>query len=357
MRTTICILLLLFACIAGAQPQPQPQPRRVVVGGGGGGAPRDWPQPEIRAGLTEAEIAESIAGYAGRLAAADHFSGVVLVAKDGRTVLSRAWGMASETEKNTVETKFNIGSINKAFTRRAVERLAAEGKLSLTDRVRKHLPDYPSPVADRITIEQLLEHRSGMGDLFGPKYFSAPPSRLRELQDFVPLFADAPLQFEPGTSQRYSNAGYIVLGLIIERVTGKSYRDYVRAVIFEPAGMKSTGFWAIDEEVANRATGYTLRGPAGPLEKRASNRETLPGRPSSAGGAFATAGDLLRFVLWTKEDGMGIAGGNLGGNACIETGGSWAVVVLSNYDPPSAEVLVRGAMGIIRGRLEEEDGQ
>ena len=350
MRQTAFLALFLAAVASFAQPQQ----RRVVIGGGGGPeVTRDWPQPEIREGLTEAEILASIGTYAQKLADADHFSGVLLVAKEGKPVLSRAWGMATETAKNTAETKFNIGSINKAFTRAAIEQLAAAGKLSLDDPLRKHLPDYPSPVADEITIRQLLDHQSGLGDIFGERYRNAPPSKLRELRDFLPLFADQPLKFAPGTSRGYSNAGYVVLGLVIEKLSGLTYRDYVQKNVFGPAGMKNTGFWAIDERVANRATGYTRRGPDGPLEKRVSNVATLPGRPSSAGGAFATAADLLRFALWRAEGGMGIAGGAPGTNAIVEKDGAWVVVALSNYDPPAAETLGRNAMAIIRGRAPQ----
>ena len=344
MRHALLFALLLTALTAVAQPQ-----RRVVVGGPDPDATRDWPQPEIRAGLTDAQIVASIESYAQKLADADLFSGVLLVAKDGKPVLTRAWGMASESAKNTADTKFNIGSINKAFTRAAIEQLAAAGKLSLDDTVRKHLPDYPSPVADKITIGQLLEHRSGLGDIFGERYRNSPPSKLRELRDFLPLFSDLPLKFEPGTSQAYSNAGYVVLGLIIEKLSGQTYRDYVQKNVFAPAGMKNSGFWAVDENVSNRATGYTKRGPDGPLEKRASNQATLPGRPSSAGGAYATAADLLRFALWLKEPGLGVAGGSPGTNALVEKGDGWVVVALSNYDPPSAETLGMNAMSIIRG--------
>lgn len=116
-----------------------------------------------------------------------------------------------------------------------------------------------------ITIGQLLEHRSGMGDIFGAKYDAAPPSRLRELADFVPLFAAEPLAFEPGSSQRYSNAGYVTLGLIVERLSGEKYRDYVAKHIFAPAKMASIGLWALDEQVARRAIGYTRRGRDGEL--------------------------------------------------------------------------------------------
>jgi len=354
------------------------QQRKVVrLGGGGPDATRDWPQPDIRSGLAPKQIADAVAAYAQRLADADHFSGVVLLAKDGRPLLNRAWGIAAANSKlpNSPETKFNVGSINKIFTKVAIAQLAQKGKLSLHDPIRRHLPDFPSPAADRITIQQLLDHKSGLGDTFGPRYDSAPPSSLRELSDFLPLFITEPLLFEPGTSQRYSNGGYIVLGLIIEKLSGQTYRHYVQKSIFEPAGMKSSGFWAVDEKVSNRASGYTKRSPDGPLPERRSNLAGLPGRPSSAGGAFATAGDLLRFTeslqdakllsrKWTNwmfsdsfevqaRPALGIAGGAPGLNAAIEMDQGWTLITMSNYDPPSATALAEGAMKIVRGRSEE----
>jgi CubicO group peptidase (beta-lactamase class C family) len=331
-----------------------------------------------------------------RLADAGRFSGVVLVARAGRAPVSRAWGMADAEAgiRNTVETAFNIGSINKAFTRVAIAQLAEAGLLSLDDTVAARLPGVRLAGADRITIRQLLDHRSGMGDFFGPRYTAAPPARLRELADFVPLFADQPLAFEPGTSERYSNAGYIVLGLIVERVSGQKYRDYVTARIFRPAGMTRSGWWAVDERVAHRATGYTRRAGDRELARPAPNTATLPGRPSSAGGAFATAGDLLRFYgallagkllspRWTswmihgsfEEPGpprtagretdsrasggapagrrtpeIGVAGGAPGVNAAVELAGGWTVIALSNLDPPSASEAARGAIEILLGR-------
>lgn len=274
---------------------------------------------------------------------AGKFSGVLLVAKDGKPVAEQAYGMADETHKNTVDTKFNIGSINKAFTKRAIEQLVDAKKFALDDPVRKVLPDYPSPVADRITIRQLLEHRSGLGDIFGPRYDAAPPSKLRELSDFLPLFADQPLQFEPGSDERYSNAGYIVLGLIIERVTGQKYRDYVQQHIFVPAGMKNTGFWAIDETVANRATGYTHGKP---------NSSSLPGRPSSAGGAYSTAEDLLRFTQWLGDKGIFIAGGAPGLNAAVNVEKDWTIIALANLDPPAAIDLVQAVRPLLGIKAE-----
>lgn len=371
MKTLIALLLFTLTLAA--------QPRRVMIGGPGPDETKDWPKPEIRTGLTQPQMMANITSYAQKLSDTNHFSGVVLIAKDGEPVLSRAWGLADVASKtpNTMDTMFNIGSINKFFTKTAIAQLAESGKLSPDDTIRKHLPDYPSPVADKITIQQLIDHRSGLGDIFGERYEAAPPSKLRELSDFLALFADKPLEFEPGTSQRYSNAGYIVLGLIIEKLSGEKYRDYVQHHIFDPAGMKNSGFFAVDETVANRATGYTMRDGA----ERHPNTRTLPGRPSSAGGAFATAGDLLRFMKalegkklasakWTgwvftsKLDeplgrpALGIGGGAPGLNAAVEMGGDgWIAIAMSNYDPPSAMVVASGAMDIIHAdRGPRENG-
>jgi CubicO group peptidase (beta-lactamase class C family) len=339
-----------------------------------------WPQPELRTGLSEPQIAASIARYAKQLHDAKHFSGVVLAARAGKVAVERAYGLANMAAKtpNTLDTRFNIGSINKVFTKVAIAQLAEAGKLTLDDTIRTHLPDIALAAADKITISQLLEHRSGMGDIFGAKYDAAPPSRLRELADFVPLFAAEPLGFEPGSSKRYSNAGYVTLGLIVERLSGEKYRDYVAKHIFAPAKMTSTGFWAVEEQVARRAIGYTRSARDGELPALVPNTEHLPGRPSSAGGAFATARDLLRFwdalaadkllsPKWTnwminrsftdarRSPSIGWAGGADGINAMIEIGEGWVVVAMANLDPPSASTVARGAMAIIRGRAEPAD--
>jgi CubicO group peptidase (beta-lactamase class C family) len=296
----------------------------------------------------------------------DRFSGVVLLAKDGTPLLSRAWGMADPANgiANRPDTKFNLGSINKLFTHVAIGQLAAAGKLSLNHTIRKLLPDYPSPVADKITVEQLLQHKSGLGDFFGPK-FLANHASLRTLSDYLPLFVDKPLEFEPGTSQRYSNAGFVVLGLIIEKVSGQTYYDYVRDHITKPAGMTDTASYAVDESVPNRALGLTKRGPEGPLPARQSNTGMQPTRGSSAGGGYSTAPDLLRFSQallankllpkrWTDwlftgsfdaatNRNIGVAGGSPGVNALLEIEPPYTLVVLSNYDPPSAEEIAREA--------------
>lgn len=324
--------------------------------------------------LTREQALAAIRSRLDGLARDDRLSGVVLVAKDGGVVLQQAVGFADRGLEvpNRVDTKFNLGSINKLFTEIAIRQLAAAGKLSLDDPLVRLWPDYPNAeVARRVTVARLLDHSSGMGDVFGPRYDATPRERLRGLSDYLPLFVDQPLAFEPGTDRRYSNAGFVVLGLVIERLSGQSYFDYVRENIYRQAGMNDSGHFASDELVANRARGYTRlnerleEGGAGRLPLR-DNVLSLPGRGSSAGGGYSTAPDLLRFAQALKagklgvvetfrsRGGLAIAGGSPGINAGLEDDwrSGWTVIVLANEDPPAAERLARE----IRGILERVSG-
>jgi len=297
------------------------------------------------------------------LAKLGQFSGVVLVARNGTPAFERAYGMADReaARANDLETSFNLGSINKLFTTIAIQQLVAAGKLTIDSSLARAWPDYPNQdVARRVTIRQILDHRSGIqGNIF-----TAPAGKTRHdvvsLQDYFELFKNEPLQFEPGSQQQYSNAGYVVLGLLIERLSGENYYEYVRRHIYEPAGMTHTGSWRIDRWPANTAIGYTRGGPdAPPTAPLTRNTDLLPGKGSSAGGGYATAHDLLAFlnavrahkVANAPEAGMiGIAGGAPGLNAAMEGDlpGGYDVIVLANLDPPAATRvarLIRAALG------------
>jgi CubicO group peptidase (beta-lactamase class C family) len=279
---------------------------------------------------------------------ADEFSGVVLIAKNFQVLFQQAYGFADREKKipNQKDTKFNLGSINKNFTRAAILQLKKQGKLSLPDPIQKFLPDYPNrQAAEKVTIQQLLDMTSGIGDFFGPRYEATPKENIRSLQDYLPLFADQPLEFEPGTNNRYSNGGYIVLGAIIEKASGLDYYTYVRENIFKPTGMLATDSYERDKAVPNLALGYTRRGRPG--GERVLNQATLPGRGSSAGGGYSTAEDLLKYVqalslgkifLPDIANGLGIAGGAPGINANLEWDrrSGYVVIVLTNFDPPTA---------------------
>lgn len=332
----------------------------------------DSPAPK-----SELELVNAVSAHLDKLAQADEFSGVVLLAKNGKPIFQRAYGFASQAYQvlNRIDTKFNLGSINKIFTKIAICQLAEQGKLSFDEAIGKHLPDYPNPqAAESVTILHLLNMSSGIGDIFNDKYANLPKERLRSINDYLPLFASDPLAFEPGTRRRYSNGGYIVLGAIIEAISGEDYFDYVRTHIFKPAGMENTDSYEADAATPKLAAGYTLR--AGGSGERRSNVYTKPVRGSSAGGGYSTAEDLLKFTLalqnlkllggeYTKwllagmdsappahaqkstvpitEGDLGIAGGAPGINAILEldVASGYTFIVLSNYDPPSAEKVGR----------------
>ena len=326
--------------------------------------------------VAENQLLPKIEEYLGKLFSDDQFSGAVLIAKGGAPVFSKAFGFADKEKQaaNTIDTKFNIGSENKIFTMLAIGMLADEGKLSFDDLLGKHLPNYPNQdAAKKVTIKHLLTMTSGIGDFFGSEFERAPKEKIVGINDYLPFFASKPLEFEPGKGNRYSNGGYIVLGAIIEKVSGKSYYDFVRERIFKPLGMNDTDSYSTSENVKNMSKGYTFRTATGRAEKRASNIETRPARGSSAGGGYSTLGDMLKFVngiesgklpvpksITTSPErmlggmfkgGLGIAGGAPGINATLDSkvGEGYTVIVMSNYDPPSAETVSRQIRGWLGG--------
>lgn len=323
--------------------------------------------------LPEAEMVKALGSWLDERVKADEFSGVVLVAKDGKPIFRQAYGFADLGLQvpNRVDTKFNLGSINKMFTRLSIEQLAEQGKLSLDDTVGKHLPDYPNAdVREKVTIRQLIDHRSGMGDIFTEKFRGMAKERIRTVADALTLFVDDPLLFAPGMDQKYSNAGYVVLGAIVEKVSGENYYEYVREHIYKPAGMKDTDSYELDVPVPNRAVGYTRNSPNGPAPGggRRNNLFATFFKGTPAGGGYSTVDDLLAFDGALRSGklfktprriaGIGIAGGTGGANAILEqVDEHYTVIALSNYDPPAAMEVgkkVRGWMGIVD---EEEDGR
>jgi len=299
----------------------------------------------------------------------DQFSGVVLLAQGDQVILHEARGLASAEygAANRLDTRFNLGSINKLFTRVAIGQLAEKGKLSFDDTIGRFLPEYPNrEVAERVTVRQLLEMTSGIGDFFGEKYTDTPKDRIRALGDYLALFGSDRLLFEPGSQRRYSNGGYIVLGLIVEKASGQDYFTYVREHIYAPAGMTATAHLEADVPAENVASGYTRNWDDAKHENepRRSNIYTRPARGSSAGGGYSTALDLLSFARALR------AGKLLGSSLCREwfsgpqayAGGApginaeldmdpvpgWTVVVMGNYDPPAASSLAQRISGWLR---------
>jgi len=204
------------------------------------------------------ELSEKLKEHMAALARSDHFSGAVLVTKDGQPLLREAYGKANyELDvPNTVETKFRLGSITKQFTAMAVMILAEQGKLSVQDLIGKHLED-PPPGWANVTIRHLLTHTSGIPSYTGfPQMMSRTVRLPASLDEIIGTFRDKPLEFEPAEEFRYSNSGYIVLGKIIERASGQDYETFVRQNIFQPLAMNDSGYDHNAAILPNRAAGY-----------------------------------------------------------------------------------------------------
>lgn len=223
------------------------------------------------------------------------FEGVALVAVNNNIILSRGYGMANLDmgEPNTPKTKFFIGSITKQFTAAAILILYQDGLVKLDDPIARYLPDYPKPNANVITIHHLLMHSSGI-----PNYTEDPEILLKRTDYITPeqlmkAFEDKPLEFEPGTDFRYSNSGYIVLGAIIERVSGQSYEAFLHNRIFKPLGMTATGYARRESAVPDRADGYTQLANGELIRAVPINFSVL----HTAGALYSTVEDMLKWDL------------------------------------------------------------
>lgn len=240
-------------------------------------------------------------GFAQGMTRAETFSGVVLVAQDGRIVFERAYGKRDETREDDAlrpDTRFNLASLGKLFTTVAVLQLIERGKLTLDTPIGAVLPQYRSKAArDQVTVRHLLMHSDGLGgidDLFGADNVGAR-ARLVTHAAMVAEHDDRDPAFTPGEKIAYDNFGMVVLGRMIEVLSGEDYYAYVQRHVFAPAGMTRTDFARCDDPASDTAWGYAL--VAG---KRVRNCATNPARGFAAGGAVSSARDLLRFVTALK---------------------------------------------------------
>jgi len=229
------------------------------------------------------------------------FMGAVLVARGDQVILNKGFGSANLelNVPNTPSTKFRLGSVTKQFTAASILLLAERGKLALEDPVKKHWPDAPA-AWDAITIYHLLTHTSGIPNFTNyPEYMQTWKFAPTTSEKAIGYFRDKPLEFAPGERMNYSNSGYVLLGYIVERVSGQSYATFVRENIFKPLGMNDSGYDVNAAILPNRAAGYTPG--ANGLTNAAYVDMTIPG---GAGALYSTTADLLR---WTQ----GLFGGKL----------------------------------------------
>ena len=236
-----------------------------------------------------------------------NFSGVCRLRVGKEQSFCKAYGYANRAFHipNRTDTRFDTASITKLFTAVAVLQLVEQGKLRLDDRITEVIDLSGTEIPGDVTVEQLLNHTSGIaddadeeaGEDYAALFLDSPNYGIRECRDFLRNFAYKKPNFAAGTHVRYCNCSFILLGLAIEKITGMTYRGYVCRHVFEKAGMNSSGFPSMDEVNENTAEGYrSILGPDGKAAGYRKNIYSYPPRGTPDGGAYATAGDLDRFL-------------------------------------------------------------
>jgi CubicO group peptidase (beta-lactamase class C family) len=338
-------------------------------------APARTPSDVVEKRLSEKETIEKISATLKRLVDSDTFSGTALIAKGDNVLLEFAGGEASKRfhVKNNMDTRFNLGSMNKMFTSTAINQLVEQKKISLDDTIEKYVDQswLPAEMTSKIKIRHLLSHTSGLGSYFNQDYFNGSRERFRNVDDFKELVQDETLAFEPGERFQYSNTGMLLLGVVIEQVSGENYFDYIRENIYKPAGMALTDSYAMDEPVENLAIGYIPDPESAQGYRNNIFRHVIKGGP--AGGGFSTVGDLHKFAralqngnlvskeslneMWTDQSDSGYGFGfivsqsptgtivghsggfpGLNGQLDLYVDNGFVVSVLSNYDGGASPV-------------------
>ncbi len=308
----------------------------------------------------------------------DVFSGVVLIAEKGKPIYHKAFGYADRKQNipNTLSTKFNIGSMNKTFTKIAILQLVEEGRLSLDNRLNTLLPQFSNEQYSKITVKHLLNHSAGFGDYYRSMDYFDLPENERDIQSVLQMIKDMPLLFEAGTERAYSNSGYVILGAIIEKISKKSYYQYVREHIVNPLELKNT-YLSSQEKIPNKAIGYhkTMKG-----DLRDNSDFVEVSKPD--GGFWSTAEDVMKFYrefhyghqllkeetklkdefyrLTTQHRTTGGAIPHAGGFEFFNSinleilRDDITIVVLANMRETIAEQLGMGILSIIRGQEPEK---
>jgi len=325
--------------------------------------------------LTEKQFLREVKAMMQRLTEADVFSGTLLIAKQDKVLMTFVGGEASKRfhAPNKIDTKLNLGSMNKMFTATSIMQLVEKGLLALDDPISKYVDEswLPTEITSKITIHHLLTHTSGLGSYFNETYIEGSRALFRNVEDFKPLVQGEKPAFDPGERFRYSNTGMLLLGVVIENVTGQSYFDYIRKNIYEPAGMKNSDSYEMDYPVENLAIGYSPDRSSPYGWQNNLYKHVIKGGP--AGGGFSTVNDLHGFALallsgklvskeslnqlWTDHSGenygygftvtenpsgkvVGHSGGfdGINGNLSIFLDKGYIVAVLSNYDRGASPV-------------------
>lgn len=304
-----------------------------------------------------------------RLCTKDVFSGAVLVGSADEIFYQYACGEASKGYHvpNTVQTKFNLGSMNKMFTSVALLQLVDKGVITLDDKLSKYVDEswLPRSITDQITIHHLLTHTSGLGSYFNDTFWKSSREMFRKLDDYKPLVQGETLAFNPGERYRYSNTGMLLLGVVLEKVSNTDYFEYIRESIYNPARMLNSDCYDLDQVVENLAEGYIPSSSSASGWENNTFKHVIKGGP--AGGGYSTVQDLYYFAkvllagkwlhpktqekMWTDQSGSGYGYGfsveetehgtvvghgggfpGLNSNLDILLHNGTIIVVMSNYD-------------------------
>ncbi|GEM_PF-794135 len=268
--------------------------------------PMSYARRLIEVPVSRSKLREAILHRIRFAAIHDEFSGAVrVVAPDGETLVDAAFGFADQEagERNSIEHRFNLGSADKSFTAILVGRLVEQGRLSFDARVIDILPEYANrAAAEKVTVRHLLTHSAGLGDLWSRPGFSRDTDYAR-VSDIVPSFWDAAPFFEPGSRYAYSNEGYVLLGAIIEKVTGRDWWSELAEHIYAPAGMRRSAHFLNTDSAPLRAIGYKLQlGDVLALEDRVADRSRVAGHSgNSCGGGYSTVADMTAYLRALRE--------------------------------------------------------
>ncbi|MGE0047121.1 MAG: serine hydrolase domain-containing protein [Hyphomonadaceae bacterium] len=362
MANKFAALALGLALAAGpALAQPEDGPPRPQL-----------PPLALNAQMSDAEIGAALDPWLAGLSRDGVFNGALLVARNGQEIYARADGARAVATSTpiTVDDRFAVASIGKAFTHVAVAQLIEQGRLAPETTIADILPAYPNEATRSATIEQLLHHRAGVADFFGPATRDIPRTHFASNHAYYETVSALPPMFAPDAGEEYCNGCYVVLGEIIETITGQPYEQYVTEHVFAPAGMTRSGFFRFDAapDDAVRFTGRPM-GPGTPLQD-VTRFHGVAG--SAAGNAVSTLRDLLAFDNALREHRLlnpamtaqvlrgqpetgrattrvGFAGGAPGVNTLLFGNGAWTVIVLTNHSPPAGETIGSAVFPLLAG--------
>ena len=252
--------------------------------------------------ISTKELVKELSSFINNLSIEDAFSGSVLVARGKDVIFKDSVGYANKTWKikNNINTKFSLGSMNKMFTAIAALQLIEKGKLKFDDKLIQFVDKswLPKGNSDSITIRQLLTHTSGLGNFFNDEFNQSNKEEYRNLAAYKSLISQSDLLFTPGSRNRYSNSGMLMLGLVVEKISGESYYDYVQKHIYNKANMPNSGSFELDSVTDSLASGYLKRMHS---DQWVDSIYTRAIKGSPAGGGFSTTEDLHQFSLALTE--------------------------------------------------------